>query len=399
MTKTPLKGIRVLDLSQLIAGPYCTKLLAGVGAEVVKVELPGSGDISRCLGPFPQGQSDPEVSALFLYLNTNKKSITLNLREKEGQDICRGLVSAADVVVESFAPGTMERWGLGYEQMTRLNPGIVLTSVTPFGQTRPYRNYHAREIVLQAMGGLMHITGSPEGPPLQDGFAVAQYSGGQGAFAATLAALLNRQFTGHGDHVDISMMDCLFSVLESMQTQFSYNQEVRGRTGATVGALLWGTYPCKEGHLGMVLGRRPDAMEALAKLTGIQEFMNPKYTSMEGRRAYTEEIEALFRPWLLGQKARDVFYAGQRERLPVGYLCTMEDLLKQDHLQERGFFQEIHHPQAGSLPYPRGPFNMSRGQWQGEPAPLLGQHNAEVLQEWLGCSRDQVEGLEARGVV
>ncbi|MCY3637837.1 MAG: CoA transferase, partial [Chloroflexi bacterium] len=217
-----LDGLKVLDLTHYVAGPYATRLMAAQGADVVKVERPGVGDPSRRIGPFPDDVPHREKSALYLYLNTGKKSITLDLKHGASKPILRHLLQWADVLVENFRPGVMQRLGLDYDSVSDINPRIVMTSVSNFGQTGPYRNYGAREINLYAMGGLMYITGDAEREPLGMAARLAQYGAGQNAFAGTLGALLHRDISGIGQHVDVAISEYLATILENALSQYSY---------------------------------------------------------------------------------------------------------------------------------------------------------------------------------
>ncbi|MBI3330373.1 MAG: CoA transferase, partial [Nitrospinae bacterium] len=204
-----LGDIRVLDLSEDVAGPFCTKLLAGLGAEVVKVEHPGFGDVSRRAGPFPNDAPHPEKSTSFLYLNTGKKSITLDITSQTGASILRCLALDCDILVESVPPGHMDQWNLGYSSLGRLNPRIIYTSITPFGQTGPYRDYKGSELVAQAMGALMQTIGLPDREPLKIGGNVALYTTGMSAFSAVMLALYVRDTEGYGQHIDVSAMETI----------------------------------------------------------------------------------------------------------------------------------------------------------------------------------------------
>ncbi|MGH7860606.1 MAG: CaiB/BaiF CoA transferase family protein, partial [Candidatus Dormibacteraceae bacterium] len=248
-----LAGFRVVDLSQDVAGPYCTKLLAGLGARVIKVEPPGSGDPSRRSGPAGAGEQNLETSPSFLYLNTGKESVTLDLDLPDGRAVLERLLVDADVLVESFPPGRLATLGLGDEPLHRLNPRLVITSITNFGQTGPYRDYKADEINLLALGGLLFITGEPDQPPLRMGGRLCQYTAGQNALIGTLAALLARRQTGRGQQVDVSIMETVMAILEGAITHWSYHQELRGRAG-TAATAGWGIYPCKDGFVAAVSG-------------------------------------------------------------------------------------------------------------------------------------------------
>ncbi|MBI4308470.1 MAG: CoA transferase, partial [Chloroflexi bacterium] len=226
-----LEGLLVLDLATDVAGPYCAKLLAGFGADVIKVEPPSTGDPARSLGPFCGDGPDPERSVLFLYLNTAKKGVTLDLRTPEGARLLQELARRADAVVESFAPGFLESVGLGYGALRAANPGLVLTSVTPFGQTGPYRDYQATSIVNYALGGHLYITGAPGREPLQSGGYASEYAAGFHAAIATMAALWDREERGEGQHVDVSIVECMAALHQWSDVLYTHNGVIKGRGG------------------------------------------------------------------------------------------------------------------------------------------------------------------------
>ncbi|MCA9856198.1 MAG: CoA transferase, partial [Dehalococcoidia bacterium] len=217
----PLEGVRVLDLSEYIAGPYCARFLAGFGADVIKVERPG-GDPIRRWGPFKDGSVDVEAGALHLYLNQGKRSITLDLETEDGRSVLRELIATADILVESARPGELHEIGFGYEDVRAINPGLIYTSITPFGQTGPYSQFNAWEITFYALSGQMHITGEADKEPLKNGGYLGQYGAGQNAYVATLAAFWERSFSEQGQHIDVSMHECLTSLLEMTDMTWIY---------------------------------------------------------------------------------------------------------------------------------------------------------------------------------
>jgi len=360
-----------------VAGPYCTKLFAELGAEVIKVERPGTGDPARRAGPFPGDIPEPEQSGLFLYLNTGKKSITLDLECEQDRHTLEQLVAEADILVETFAPGTLATLGLTDERLFGLNPGLVITSITSFGQNGPYKSYAADEITLLAMGGLLYMTGRPSDPPLKMGGMLAQYCAGINGFIGSMAALFVRRQTGVGQHVDIAIMETVMEMLEGAIAEWSYDQQVRVRTGnAASGG--WGIYPCKDGYVAVVSGAR-DTFRRFAELFERPELADPKYDSPPGRQRYRDEIEALMLPWLLDRTRQEIYERAQALHLPFGYFSEPQDLLASPHLHAREFFVELDHPRVGRLPYPGAPFKLGKTPMQFSRAPLLGEHNNELL--------------------
>ncbi len=388
-----LSGLKVLDLTHYVAGPYATRLMAAQGAEVIKIERPGMGDPARHMGPFPDDIPHPEKSALFLYLNTTKKGVTLNLKTEAGRRVFRQLVEQTDVLVENFSPRVMPALGLDYETLSAINPSMVMTSISNFGQTGPYRDYEAREINLYALGGLMQITGEADREPLQMAARLSQYGAGQNAFVATLSALWYRENTGEGQHVDVAISEYVATILENALSQYSYTGTNFARTGNRgYGRAAWGPYPCKDGYVGVIAG--PDHLwPAMAELMETPELADPKFDNRVGRSANAEELDALMLLWLAQHNKREIFEKAQRLGLAFAYVATPEDILGWEHLQDREFFTEVTHPEAGTLTYPSGPYKAEGMTWKLEPAPLLGEHNHDILCQRLGYSVDDLVRL------
>ena len=394
-----LDGLKVLDLTHYVAGPYATRLMAAQSAEVIKVERPAIGDGARRAGPFPDDVPHPEKSALFLYLNTGKKSVTLNLKNGASNPILRRLLEWADVLVENFRPGVLERLGLDYESVAAVNPGLVMTSISNFGQTGPYRDYGAREINLYAMGGLMYITGDPEREPLHMAARLAQYGAGQNAFAGTLGALLHRDITGIGQHVDVAISEYLATILENALSQYSYTGSNFRRTGNRgYGRAAWGPYPCQDGYVGVIAG--PDhKWPEMAELMGIAELAEERFGDRAGRAENADELDSLMLPWLMQHDRHEIFERAQHRGLAFAYVAAPEDILGWEHLRERGFFGSVVHPKAGGLEHPMMPWRVEDGGWELDAAPMLGQHNIDVYCGMLGYSKAELVRMRGVGVL
>jgi len=363
----PLSGIRVVELGEHVSAPFCGKLLADFGAEVVKVELPGRGDIARNYGPFPKDKPHPEKSGLFLLLNTNKKGITLNWKVEAGAEILRRLIQLSDVVVENFSPGTLENLGLGYEALKSLNPRVILTSISYFGGTGPYRGFRGADIVIQAMGGLMWLTGLPERPPLKLPGPQADYQAGLFAAIATLAALILREETGRGQHIDISEMEVVASLLEGALLSYAYSETIRKRRGAPPRAR------CRDGEL----------------------ILPPELYQED----FGHLVSTLSPPELKEHAAKEVFHQAQEWRLPVAPVREVTDSLADPQLRSRGFWQEVEHPFMGRVTLPTSPFKVDQGWAEFGRAPLLGEHNEELYCGWLGYSKEELAELKAGGII
>ena len=406
-----LEGVKVLDLTHFFAGPYCTKLLAGLGADVVKVERP-VGDPGRRLGPFagqPQdvdgetatlsGTACREDGAWHLYLNTGKRSLVLDLKADAGREVLLELAAAANVLVENFAPGTMDRLGLGYSELGKANPSLVFTSISNFGQTGPYRDWRASEINLYAMGGLMNITGESEQEPLKEGMPLAQLGAGQNGMVATMAALMYAEETGEGQHVDVSIAEYATNILENALMQYSYSGQEYTRVGNRgYGRAAWGIYPCRDGHVGVIAG--PDhRWPEVARIMEREELADPRFATRRGRLDHADEIDALMLPWLLDHDKVAIFKAGQDSGLGFSFVATMHDILEMEQLSARDYFVRLDHPVAGELSYPGAPITCETGAWVFRRAPLLGEHTSQVLADWAGYTADAVAGLADQGVV
>ena len=388
-----LEGVKVLDLTHYVAGPYCTKIFAGLGAEVIKIEKPECGDGSRKVGPFLRDEPDHETSALFLYLNTGKKSIMLDLKAKTGIECFNKLVTDVDVVVENFRPGVMANLGIDYESLEKLNPGLVMTSISNCGQTGPYRDFKADELVEYALSGLMYLTGDPDREPLKTGTLFTLYQTGVQAFVGTMVALLHKEETGVGQHVEVSILECsTFCMYNPLVNYFYRNTVVKRDGNRGFGRAAWGPYPCRDGYAGVVAGPE-HRWPMLARLVEQPELDSPRYRTPGARVTLRDEIDALMLPWLLEHDKHDIYHAAQALGMTFAYVATPKDMLESEQLKARQFFVDIDHPRAGKLSYPGAPFVMSETPWQHGRAPMLGEHNDEVYSQWLGLTEDEVRGL------
>jgi CoA:oxalate CoA-transferase len=392
MFENLLTGLEVIDLTHHIAGPYCTKLMAALGAEVIKVEKPGKGDGARKLGPFPADKPNPEASGLFLYLNTNKKSITLNLKTKTGVKILKDLIRDADILIENFEPRVMPSLKLDYNTLEKTNPGLVMTSISNFGQTGPYRDMRAEEINVFALGGLMNLLGDANREPLKFGGSPGQYMAGIAGFSGSLVALHNAEKTRIGQHVDISIMECLVSCHFQDMIEYSYT----GRLLPRLRRML--VMPCKDGFVAATVLQRQ--WPRLSKLVGMPELLeDPRFKTMESRRIHADELEAYILPWMIERTKEEIYHAAQAVGLSFGYIATSEDLLKAPQYKARDFFVDIDHPVAGKLTYPGIPFGMDDIASDQKRAPLLGEHNEEIYCGHLGLTKKDLVKLRNNGVI
>jgi crotonobetainyl-CoA:carnitine CoA-transferase CaiB-like acyl-CoA transferase len=398
-----LVGLRVIDLTQGISGPYCTKLMADYGAEVIKIERPGTGDMMRSRGPFPGDRPHHERSGLFLSLNTNKKSVTLNLKSETGKSILRRLIASAAIVVEGFRPGVAERLGFGPEAVRALQPTVTMTSISNFGQHGPYRDYRATELTAYAIGASMHSTGVPELGPLKLGGTTTLFQAGNLAAAVTLAAWYGVRQGSPGQHIDYSIMEgqmaspdrngqCLLGIAYSGDSAF------RRAHSRRFTLLPFGAYPCADGYAHFTAAQ-PHWWARFCEIMGHPELINdprfagPNFYNMD----MIDEFDAYFLPWILSKTKREVMetcpdVAGS----PVN---TMEDLFNDRHFRERSAFAAIAQPAAGRHQYPGAPFRPAKAPWRTGPAPTLGQHNEAILCEELGYARDSLVKMARAGVL
>ena len=403
-----LEGSRVIETAQGIAGPYCGKLFAEYGADVIKVEPPGSGDPSRGRSSWPSRIRDIEKSPLFLHLNRGKLGVTLDLDTDAGRRLFRDLISLADVLIESSAPGYMESIGLGYEYLRGLNPRLVMTSVTPFGQTGPHKDYQFTELTIFATGGAMYREGRPDREPLKYGGEMGQYFAGTAASAATMAACFRALMTGKGEWIDISVQECIAGHPHQIgrRAPFVYDGEPDPRGNPRMGSSEIretygsGTFRCKDGYASFLpLGAR--MWPNLTRMIGRPDLLeDPRFFTVEGRAAHNEELEAVFQDWFDAHTMAEVFAAGQREGLPCGPVLTPAQVLADGHFEERESFFTIDHPIAGDLRYTGHPFRLTdTARFDPTPAPLLGQHNYDIYEGLLGVNRNDLDRLHAEGVI
>ncbi|MBI4081303.1 MAG: CoA transferase [Candidatus Lambdaproteobacteria bacterium] len=393
-----LDDVRVLDVSQGIAGPLCAKFLGDYGADVIKIEPPG-GECGRRMPPFFQDDPDPEKSLFFLLTNLNKRGVSLNLERPEGAEIFRKLARNVDVIVETFPPGYLASRGLDHASLERENPGLVMTSITPFGQTGPYSSYKGGEIVSYATGGLMSISGLTDREPLKHGGFPGQYEAGLNGALATLVALLIRDMTGAGQHVDVSIQEVLASTLVILQPFYSWTGGVQGRREPE-GKLFGNIMPCKDGYF-VCQARATAPWDDMASFFGREELKEERFADAEQRGANGREMDEIILDATKERTMAEMFRtASEQFRMLFGIVQTPADLAACPQLDAVGFYQEVDHPVIGKIKVPFRLWNMSAGPARyTRPAPLLGQHNVEVYTEFLKISADEVRRLREGGIV
>ena len=379
-----LSDLRVIDLSDGIAGAFCSKLFADFGADTLKVEIP-SGDCARTLGPFPSEVADPEASGMFIYLNSNKRGATLDLGSNRGRELTTDLIRTADVVVESFPVGAMERMELGYSTLRNVNPHIVMVSITPFGQTGPWRNYQATELVEYAASGLSYVNGSPDREPLKEPGFESSYQAGACGFLGAMTALAHRDFSGQGQWVDISVQEAAAAAFSPQFLGAMHSGKSPGR-GST--PLL----PCKDGYISLNV-RHDATWEYMWLFFNAPEIAEDKrFAAAADRRRRAEEVEELLLPHLAKYTMAEIFHGLAPLRLLIGMTMSVEELVTDPHLTEREFFMSFSDKTGRDTIIPGAPFKMSETPWHfARPAPAKGEHNNEVFVSEIGLDPDALE--------
>ena len=391
---TPLEGIRVLELGQLIAGPFCGQLLADFGAEVVKIEPPGSGDAMR-----QWGRTDADGNTLWWpVIARNKKSLCLDLRREDAQKILRDLVERADILIENFRPGRMEEWGLGFEILKKINPGLIMVRVTGFGQTGPYSDRAGFASVCEAMGGLRHIVGYPDRPPVRLGISLGDTLAGQNAFQGTLLALHHREKTGEGQVVDTSIYESVLSVMENLVTEYDRIGHTRERSGSILpGIAPSNAYPTANGGT-VIIGANQDSLfRRLVVVMGQPELANDsRFSSHQARGQHQEILDAIISAWTSTCKTDDLVKRLVDAGVPVGPTYTAQDMLSDPHFKARGSIVRIKDGKLGDIAM-QGVFpklSASPGKIR-HTGPKLGEDSEAVLTEWLGYASAYIETLKS----
>jgi CoA:oxalate CoA-transferase len=400
MPDQALGGIKVLDLGHHIAGPYCTKLLADFGAQVIKVERPDGGDPARRAGPFPNDELNLEESGLFFYLNNNKRGITLNLKTDTGIKIFQELVKKVDILVENFSPRVMPGLGLSYDSLKIINPGLVMTSISNFGQSGPYRDYKATDIVLQALGGYMWGRGEPTREPVRGTgqLEISELVGGVYAASGTMAAFTHKIQTGIGQQVDISLMEAVVCVQAYPMSSSTFPRNLPWPQKRMT--FVPSVEECKDGYVGVNVLTGPHWV-SLCAMMGMDDWAeHPDYRILIERLKRPKDVHDRMHPWLMARTKEEILQEGQTWRIPFSPVYSSEDIMRSPQYQARDSLAEIEHPALGGVTQPGAPFRMSETPWQVKsPAPLLGQDNEELYGELLGYSKEDLVKFRQAGVI
>ncbi|MEE8469945.1 MAG: CoA transferase [Dehalococcoidia bacterium] len=402
MSERALGHLRVLEFCNLVCGPYCTKLLADLGAEVIKVEPPGVGDEARRRGPFLDDIPHPERSGLFLYLNTNKLGVTLDVETSTGRDIFEGLIKQTDIFVQDSSPEVMEKLGLTYDDLKEINPRLVMTTITPFGLTGPYRDYKAYELNSFHAGGegyLLPMQSSDlDREPVKGGGLVGDCVCGLSAALATLAAAYRMRATGLGQHLDVSKQDMLMAMVQLDVAMFANLGVVRSRAKRPL--LMPTPMKCQDGYIQLsVLSDREwrDVLKFMGNPTWAED---ERYSQWLNRHLLGDEITPRVEEFVQQYKKADLFHQLQANAIAAVPVNTAEDLVNSPQMEERGFFAEIDHPEGGKLKYPTASYKFSETPCRWESgAPLIGQHNEAVYCGRLGYDKQDLLRLKEAGVI
>ncbi|MCF8052629.1 MAG: CoA transferase [Desulfobacterales bacterium] len=392
-----LSSIRVLDLTRVLAGPFCTMLLGDLGAEIVKIEVPGQGDDSRHYPPFIGDES-----AYFMNLNRNKKSIVLNLKSPQGKKVFLDLVARADVVLENFRPGTMEKLGIGYDTLKSCNPDIVYSCISGFGHSGLYKDLPGYDIVGQAMGGIMSITGWPDSPPTRTGTAIADVLGGLSACIGILTSLLAVRDGRPGQKVDISLVDSVVSAMETIIQIYLVEQRVPQRTGNRYEFIYpYDTFKAKNGWVIIAVGNNK-LWEVFCRAIERAELLDKvEYRDNYDRVKAHEEIKQIVEDWTADRNVKEIVDFFLSKQIPCAPIYTAKDVVEDEHIAvARRMIREVEHPVAGKMKVIGSPINLSDTPAEVyAPAPLLGEHTDAVLKEILQLTEAQITELRKEKAV
>jgi len=425
--RTALGDVRVLDMTGP-TGVYCTKLLSDLGADVIRIEPPG-GDPTRRLGPFFHDDPDPEKSLYFFHFNTNKRSVTLNLDREEGRSLFKKLVKTADILVESFSPGHLAGLELGYEVLREINPGLILVSISGFGQTGPYRDFETADIVALAMVGLAYTLGFPQDPPGSLGASQTFHMASANAAIGALMALYHRDMTGQGQWVDVPVHGTCLRMAEMVALMYWLQGTNRKRSGFEYYRGLRDLFPCKDGHIiCSVLGgagadkvlewmesegmagdlRSPRCAEVIAAIKGLAPGRGTSHSSgKEGGskrsdlREKMQHVEEVWQAFLKTHTKEELFVGAQTRGIVLMPVNNVKDIVEDIGLKERNYFIDVEHPELGeSLKYPGPPYRFSETPWRiSKRAPLIGEHNMEIYEKELGFTKEQIGILKVANVI
>ena len=403
MKDTALGGVRILEYCRTVTGAYAAKIMADLGAEVIKIEPPGIGDDARRKAPFPGDIPHPEKSGLFLYLNSNKMGITLDPRKTTGMEIFKKMVKETDILVEDGSPGEAERAGIGYDELKLLNPGLIMTSITPYGRSGRYKDYKAYQLNIANASGQAYMLPLPspnvDRAPVKPGGNLTDYDPALMAVVAILAAFFWKDVSGKGQFIEISKQEALINMQRVESVTFANMGLIMNRTG-TSNPMPGGVMPCKDGYV-VSVSPEDHQWDSLMKLIGEPDWAKQDWCKDRFVRAVNAvELTKLIVEWMMRHTKEQIYREGQSLSCPIAPLHSTEDMVKSEQLQARGFLAEIEHPAVGKIKFPTSPYRFSKTPWKlRKPAPLLGESNEEIYCGRLGYSRDELVKLREAGII
>lgn len=392
----PLDGVKVLDLARVLAGPLCSAMLGDLGATVTKIEIPQHGDDSRAFSPHLNGES-----SYFMLVNRGKRSVTLDLKSDEGHALLLRMIRQTDVLVENFRPGVTARLGIDYETVKTINPRLIYVSISGFGQDSPLAHRAAYDHVIQAIGGIMTVTGWPDGPPTRVGDAIGDVTAGIYGSWGALAALLQRERTGQGQHVDVAMLDSLVSLQMVSLSQIAGGKQPPGRVGNShpISSPM-DSYEASDGYVVIAVANNALFAKLASALDDPALASDPRFVTDPDRRNNQEALRALIEGWTRVQSVEQVTERLEEAGVPAAPIYNLEQALSTPHALHRKLLKTVEHPTAGKFEVLAQPVLFSgAAPTDNYIAPVLGQHTDEVLSDELGLSAEQIEGLRARGII
>jgi CoA:oxalate CoA-transferase len=392
-----LEGVRVLDFTQYLSGPHCTSVLSELGAEIIKIEMPGKGEPERLAMP----KTPKRESYQFFSYNRGKKSITLNLKSPKGMEIAKKLTAKVDILVENFAPGVLERLGLGYEEASKINPGIIYASISGFGQTGPRRNEASYDVVAQAMGGLMSVTGYPDGEPLKAAISLGDYMGGYNGVIAILSALYYRTISGEGQAIDISMQDGIWAMVFPDRADYFDTHIVPKRIGNKLSSSApFGAYHAKDGYVVICTITDPQWQKVLEAMGREDLSGEQRYATRENRTKNMAEVDGVVQGWCKEKTVEEVMGALKKFQVPCSPLPTFDQVANDPHLLSREMIVEVEQPVSGKVKLTGSVYKMSKTPGDRKKrVPDVGEHNEEIYSGLLGIDDQEMKKLKEESII
>jgi CoA:oxalate CoA-transferase len=392
-----LAGVRILDFTQYLSGPHCTAVLSELGAEIIKIEMPGKGEPERQAMP----KTPKREAYQFLSYNRGKKSITLNLKNPKGMELARKLTAKVDIIVENFAPGVLDRLGLSYEEASKINPGIIYASISGFGHTGPRRNDVSYDVVAQAMGGLMSVTGYADGEPLKAGISLGDYMGGFNGAIAILAALYFRKVTGEGQAIDISMQDGIWAMVFPDRADYFDTHVVPKRYGNKLSSSApFGAYHAKDGHVIICTITDPQWQKVLQAMGREDLSGDQRYATRENRTKNMDEVDSLVQAWCQERTVEEVMAAMKTFQVPCSPLPSFDQVASDPQLLSREMLVEVEQPVSGKVKLSGSVYKMSKTPGdRKQRVPDVGEHNEEIYGGLLGIGAQEMRKLKEESVI